>query len=284
MPFTFLVYTFLLAVVLLFYFKQPSLSLFRPYSKIGNELDKLIAQDILGQFPDAKKGIPRYKFFSNLMEILWEQERVLGLNLKKSYGQLRIFLQSDLAKQREVESLKTQALVQLAFIGLYSWGLTGYLNWQLGGTVATNIYLALGWQFLGILGYLRTVKILDKKFQSYYPELFQALISLSVLLKSGLSLGHMLQRSGMDHLSKKKTSYSHAIEIILQSMREKGMIPIDELELTLFQVKTDYAMGFEKFKRQVEGLKFFVLIAFALPSYFLAIIGQLSAHFGQLFV
>lgn len=218
--------------------------------------------------------LPKYNFYTDLLEQLFESHRRLGIGIKKFIPEIRLALIRDLQFEKKILDEILSGVMQFLVIAATTWCFVFLSKSLVEITLDTaTILLMLTLQLLGAVLFFYLVSILKTKVFTPFSKAIEELYLFSALLDVGLPLNEVLQRSAI--LQGSLTSHKNFEQLALRlkklvaRMRESGLSPKDEVQEIIREIWHLQEVHFLKFTKMVQGLKFSILAFFFLPAYFL---------------
>ncbi len=216
----------------------------------------------------------RYKFYTDLLEQLFEIYRRLGAPVRKILPELRRGITRDLQFERKIFSETTGALMQFLVIALTTWGfvfLSSYLIDIPPSKTILGFMMIL--EVLGVIVFFHLMKFLRKKTFAAMASALTELYLFTSLMNAGLSLNDVLKRSGLMEgtlmNSGKLETFATRTKKLIERMKVNGLSPMEEAQEILDGLWHFQDENFVKFTKKVQLLKFCILAFFFLPAYFL---------------
>lgn len=221
--------------------------------------------------------IPRFKFYTTLLEQLFENYRRMGTPIKKILPDLRKAITSDLKFEKKIQGELVGAVLQFLVIAATTWSFV-FLSTQLVDLPVSKIILffMVLLQMSGIALFfslilkmkLHTFRDMSGSFTELY--LFTTLLSVGVSLNDVLKRSNILDGSLMN--TPKLNPFALRTKKLIDRMKETGLSPKEEAQEILDGLWHFQGEMFEKFTKKVQLLKFCILAFFFLPAYFLYLV------------
>lgn len=216
----------------------------------------------------------RYKFYTDLLEQLFEIYRSLGAPVRKILPELRRAITRDLQFERKIFSETAGALMQFLVIALTTWGfvfLSSYLVEIPPSKTILGFMMIL--EVLGVIVFFHLMKFLRKNTFAAMSAALTELYLFTSLMNAGLSLNDVLKRSGLMEgtlmNSAKLETFATRTKKLIERMKANGLSPMEEAQEILDGLWHFQDENFIKFTKKVQLLKFCILAFFFLPAYFL---------------
>lgn len=227
-----------------------------------------LGQKILAGF------LPRYKFYTDLLEQLFVAHRSLGIGIKKFIPEIRLALIRDLQFERKVLDEIISALLQFLVIAATTWSFV-FLSKSLVQIPLDKLtaFFMIFLQVFGATLFFYLVRLLKQRIFAPFSMAIEELYQFSALLEVGLPVNEVVQRSGIlqGSLSNHKNFINLAARAkkLVARMKEAGLSPKDEAQEIIREIWHLQEVHFQKFTKMVQVLKFTLLAFFFLPAYFL---------------
>lgn len=218
--------------------------------------------------------LPKYKFYTDLLDQLFELNRKQGIGIKKFIPEIRLALIRDLQFEKKVFDEIVSGFMQFLVIAATTWSFV-FLSSKLV-EIPLNKGIALMMLVLEIIGSILFFQMIKKvKFKSFskFSKAVEELYLFTSLIEVGLPLNEVLLRSNIlqGSLSSQKTfeNLSERMRKLISRMKENGLSPKDEAQEIIREIWHLQEVYFQKFTKIVQLLKFSILAFFFLPAYFL---------------
>ena len=242
-------------------------------------------QDLLIAFADCEskvslgikilpKVLPQYKFYTNLLEVLFENYRRLGIGIKKILPEVRAGLIKDLQFEKKIFDETISGLLQFMIIAVTTWSFV-FLSSRLAQIPISwsIIFLMVVLQIGGVFVFFYLLNLIKKRIFLKFTRAIEELYLFSSLLDIGLPLNEILSRSGILYgsLAKYKSFevISKRMNQLVSRLKESGLSPKQESQEIIREIWHLQEESFVKFTKIVQVLKFSILVFFFLPAYFL---------------
>jgi hypothetical protein len=219
-------------------------------------------------------GLNQYKFYTDLLDQLFESNRRLGIGLKKFIPEIRKVLQKDLQFEKKVLNECIGALLQFAVIAGTTWGfvlISGSLVQLSPPLTIVGVMILL--EILGVFLFFRLLRKLKRKMFAPFSEAIKELYLFSTLIEVGLPLNEILERSQIINgsLVKEQAFFHEGIRTkkLIERLKTNGLSPLAEIQEIISSLWHLQEENFNKFTKKVQVLKFAILACFFLPAYFL---------------
>ncbi len=218
--------------------------------------------------------LARYKFYTELLEQLFESQRKLGIGIKKFIPEIRLAIIRDLRFEKKIFDECVGAFLQFVVISATTWSFV-FLSSMLVNIPLNKLILLfmLLLQVLGVLVFFQLLRLLKKKTFTKFSEAIKELYLFHSLVEVGLPLNEILARSRllngslMNH--KLFKPLASRVKNLIDRLKETGLSPKDEAQEIIQGLWHLQDENFTKFTKKVQALKFSILAFFFLPAYFM---------------
>ena len=244
-----------------------------------------LGQDLLIAFTESEAKIslgikilpsymPRYKFYTNLLEQLFETNRRFGIGIKKFIPEIRKGLIRDLQFEKQILDELIGGFLQFSVIAVTTWCFVFISSSQvLIPLPKSTIFFMLTLQLSGLIIFFFLVKMVKRKTFEKFNKAIEELYLFSGLLDIGLPLNEILLRSGILQGNLVKftifENLAERIKKLIARLKETGLSPRDETYEIIREIWHLQEESFKKYTKNVQVLKFVVLAFFFLPAYFI---------------
>lgn len=221
--------------------------------------------------------IPGFKFYTGLLEQLFENYRRMGTPIKKILPDLRKAISADLKFEKKIQGEMIGALLQFFVIAMTTWSFV-FLSTLLVDLPVSKlilffmVLLQLSGMALFFTLILRVKRHTFREMSGAFTELYL----FTTLMSVGVSLNDVLKRSNIHNgalmNTPKLNPFALRTKKLIERMKETGLSPKDEAQEILDGLWYFQEEMFEKFTKKVQLLKFCILAFFFLPAYFLYLV------------
>lgn len=218
--------------------------------------------------------LPKYKFYTSLLEQLFETHRRQGIGIKKFIPEIRAALIRDLQFEKKILDEIVSGFFQFLVIAVTTWSFV-FLSSSLVHIPLSKSIVAfmVALQLSGLVVFFLLVKNVKNKTFSKFSKAIEELYLFSTLLEIGLPLNDILSRSGILQGSfvsfKLFENLSERMKKLIVRLKETGLSLRDEMQEIVRETWHLQDENFQKFTKIVQILKFSILAFFFLPAYFL---------------
>ena len=218
--------------------------------------------------------LPQYKFYTGLLFNLLEIHRRLGVSLKSILPELRGNLIKDVQFEKKLRENIFGGNIQFLVITITTWCFI-FLSSKLAELPlkTSNLVLILFMQLSGVFVFNSALKQLKSRTFAKFNQAIERLYLFTSLAEVGLPVSQTLLESKVleGHLVEHKlfSPCASRLTTLVNRWKENGISPkieASEVTLELWHLKE---MGFGRFLKHLELLKFTILAFFFLPAYFL---------------
>ncbi len=220
------------------------------------------------------RQLAQYKFYSALLEQVFDSNRKLGIGVKKFITELRKALIQDLQFERKIFNECIGSILQFSVISLTTWSFVFLSNRLVNVPLIKSVAVAmLVLQLFGAVLFFIALKKIKFHIFKHFEKVFLELYSLTIYLDVGLPLNECLERSQIMQGSLMNASgfslFAIRVRALLERLKHSGISPKEELQEIIEGVWHLQSETFFKFTKLVQILKFTILAFFFLPAYFL---------------
>lgn len=235
----------------------------------------------------TKIELPRYKFFSELVEMLLSLARQWGAQYQQVFMTLREILHQDLQFEKELKEFLQGCWFQMIFIVLMSWLFIILGTSWVKIPFPLHYMVCIGiWQSLGMIFFFVGIKMLKKKFLAALGAYWRSLICLRSLAETALPRSEVVRMSQLKNLD----SYPEAqwqdfklkVQHLGQWMMSSGQSPVKEIGYLMDELRFLEKHQIQKFQKMSHVLKFAILVVFFIPAYF-AFLFIIFSNLGAMF-
>lgn len=218
--------------------------------------------------------LPKYKFYTELLEQLFFFNRNLGIKIKKFFPEIRKGLINDLQFEKKVLDEVMAAILQFLVIALTTWSFVflSSLIAQISLSKSISLLMIL-LQIMGIVIFFFILKKIKKNMFVKFNKSIEELYLFNSFLEIGLPINEIISRSKICDGSivsfKIFENLSDRVKKLIIRLKETGLSPRDEVQEIIGEIWHLQGEYFKKFTKIVQILKFSILIFFFLPAYFL---------------
>lgn len=237
----------------------------------------LIRSLIIGDY--SKRQLPKYKYFTEIIEQLLEYRNKYGAKIESSLREFKGHIQKEKKFDQKISDSLKSGITQYLFISLFTWFFLFYAKTMIDVSLnKIELICLLLWQFFGLLFYISVFEILKKHSLSPFSILIECVYKFKTLVSFSRSVNQI-----RDEVLPKGYTFKgdlllvfEKIELILQKMLTKGKYRPDELDGVIIETWDLLEINLERFEKKMNLLKFFILALFVLPSYLVTVISTLN--------
>lgn len=231
----------------------------------------LIKSNSIGQ---TSGTAPVYKFYSEIVDELIKSRNRFGSEVRSSLREIRKALILDVREERKVKDAILAGYFQYVFMSVFVWIFIivamEIIDLKKGG----EGYLFVGgWQIIGGIILVLTIRFYKKKIFDPFPYYFQSLYQMKALVQSKRPISEVI--NCFDTQKRKTTTdfkvFSDRIESLCLQMKLKGSLDVIEFDYLLSEIWDHFELQFLKFSKLLVAVKMFSVLLFMLPSFFLSI-------------
>lgn len=216
--------------------------------------------------------LPRYKFYSEVIEVLLELARRMGGNYQDSLLFLREGLQNDRQFEKKIKEATLGIWLQMALMMALTWiFILCSLNLVDVEVPLKNLIFIFLWQILGLSTLPLLLRYFRKKYFGDIGKIWKMLFVLRALIKVPLPQAEILTFAGVKELNLIKQK---SLEQIVQKLKEtclkalkQGISYDTEVKYLMEELRFQEKWHFELFEKRLTVIKLALLSLFFLPSY-----------------
>lgn len=222
---------------------------------------------------DKKIFEGEYKFFSAAFRQLFEINRRYGAAIQNSWRDLRRSLQKDMAFEKKVKSIASQALAQMAVMSFFLFLFAGFFSFSLEAPLPNFVWpvmiimVSLAW-----ITYLFGMKkIKDRQWREAGP-LLKTLLLVDSLSQTGMASTEVLEKaesSNIDQLSDPDFLMIKSQFVAATNAWQKKGYPIKN---TIVELADEFwfmmEQKLEKMTKCLQALQLICTFVFILPTFF----------------
>lgn len=220
------------------------------------------------------KHLAKYKFYTDLLEQLFDSHRKMGIGVKKFIPEIRFALIGDIKFERKILSECIGAFLQFLIITLTTWSFvilsSSLVNIPLNLTI---VFFMMLLQVAGLFLFFYLLKYLKTKKFNKFNHAFKEIYLFSTFLDVGIPLNDVLERSeiltGSFMIHKAFNHLSTRTRKLIDRLKATGLSPKDEVHEIIQGLWYLQEETFIKFTKIIQVIKFGILAFFFLPAYFL---------------
>lgn len=220
----------------------------------------------------ASGQLPKYKFYTEIVEVILGLSRKMGGTYQEGILFLREGLQSDRQFEKKLKEMIMGTWIQMGMMMLLTWGfIFGALILVEVKIGVSRLLMIAGWQILGLgllpyfLNYFR------KHFFEDIGKLWKMFYILRSLVKVPLSRSEVLSIAGVGEIRNiKQKNLSHIVEKFkdtCQKALQVGGSYEEEVLSLMEELRFQEKWHFELFEKRLMVIKLGLLSLFFLPSY-----------------
>lgn len=216
--------------------------------------------------------LPRYKFYSEIIEVLLQVARRMGGSYQESILFLREGLQTDRQFEKKIRDAILGIWLQMGLMLILTWGFI-FCALHLVEIKLKTIHLLLifGWQCVG-MGFLPVIlRYFRQKYFGSIGRIWKMLFVLKSLLKVPLPRSEIFKLAGVQELDQiKQTSLLQIIERLKETCQKSmkmGTSYEDDVQYLMGELRFQEKWHFELFEKRLTVIKLTLLSLFFLPSY-----------------
>jgi hypothetical protein len=216
--------------------------------------------------------LPRYKFYTGIVELLLNMARKLGGNYQESLLFLRAGLQADRQFEQKLREMILGCWLQMGLMVLLTWGfIFGALSMVEVSVGPFSLGMIFGWQAVGLLTLPYLLRVFRRRLFGDIGKLWHMLFVLKSLSRVPLARGEILKLAGVSGLKEvRQQNLSHIVEklgAVCQRALQVGGSYEEEVQGLMEELRFQEKWHFELFEKRLMVIKLVLLSVFFLPSY-----------------
>lgn len=236
-------------------------------------------EDWLKTFSWSQKGelknlpqLPRYKFYSEVVEVLLSIARRFGGSYQEPILFLREGLQADRQFEKKLKEMILGCWLQMGLMMILTWGfIIGALHIVDVKVSVSKLLMILGWQGIG-LGLLPVIlKSQRRKFFEDIGKLWKILYVLKSLSRVPLSRSEIFNFAGVQHIQEIRQrnllSLKDKLQDLCRDALKQGGHYEDGVKSLMEELRFQEKWHFELFEKRLTVIKLTLISIFFLPSY-----------------
>jgi hypothetical protein len=216
--------------------------------------------------------LPRYKFYSSVIEVLLELARKKGGKFNEGLLFLRSGLQNDIQFEKRVKELLKGVWLQMSlmFVMIWIFILSCIQMTQIDFSTSSLLGILM-WQMLALLVLFSVLKWLRKYYFNDIGKMWKILHILKALGHAPLARSEIYQLAGLSDLNtltqKNLLPLSEKLQETCTQALKIGGNYLDEINSLMKELRFQENWHFELFEKRLSALKLSLLSLFFLPSY-----------------
>lgn len=235
----------------------------------------------------ATKVLPKYKFYTDVVEVLLSLARRMGGNYQESLVFLRAGLQSDRQFEKKLKETILGMWFQMGLMVVLTWVfIVTALNLIDVKVSYFNLFLIFFWQGIGLGTLPMLIKHFRNKFFGGIGKMWKMLYILNSLAKVPLSRTEVLTSAGVKDLNSiNQKALLHLVDKLKQTCQkalQQGGSYEEDVNALMEELRFQEKWHFELFEKRLLVIKLVLLAVFFLPSYLAFIFVLLGDLMGQI--
>lgn len=267
----FVIYTLIL-LILVYWVDQkgtltPNLLILR--KNPGEELESWL-KDF--SFKEGGRALPRYKFYSDVIEQLLSVARKIGGSYSDSFLFLREGLREDLQFEKKIKEVKTGLWLQILLMFLITWGFIFFaLHITKSDVSMKGLAFILLWELVGVFLIPLCLRFFRKKYFQDIGEIWKMTFILKSLSRTPLARSEVFTLAGMNKIeeiqNKNLLPILDKLRSLCKECLKQGKSYEEDLKNIMEELRFTENWHFSLFEKRLMALKITVLGVFFLPSY-----------------
>lgn len=216
--------------------------------------------------------LPRYKFYSNVVEVLLELARKKGGRFNEGLLYLREGLICDIQSEKRVKELLHGVWFQMGLMFLMTWVFI-FLSLMMTKIKfsAFSLFSIFAWQMLAALVLIYSLKTLRNYYFTDIGKLWKILHILKSLGHVPLARSEIYQIAGLSDINsfsqKNLLPLTEKLQNTCKEALKIGGNYLDEINSLMEELRFQEKWHFELFEKRLSAIKLALLSIFFLPSY-----------------
>jgi hypothetical protein len=229
------------------------------------------------QFQTKPVIIPEYKFYTNIINKLISNSRQYGCSLKNGTKTIRYAISKDLQFEKKIITEHAGGIAQFFIISAVSWSFFLAVKEIMSISILnSSLLLIISLQLGGVLLYIYLAKKIKTAIFQDNSTYLHSMYILKSLIGTGIPLKQVIELSRVSQfISTPKDRFKYInlrIVSMLERVQKTGTPVSEEISEIIEEIWFIHNMSFENFLKKTVILKFFIIAAFYLTSYFLFLI------------
>lgn len=219
-----------------------------------------------------KTALPRYKFYTDVVEVLLSLARRMGGNYQDSLLFLRQGLQSDRQFEKKLKEIILGTWLQMGMMMFLTWAfIVGALLIVDIQVASAKLLLIFLWQSIGLSLLPFMINKYRRHFFADIGKMWKMLYVLNSLARVPLSRTEILQMADVQELKNiQQKNLLHLVEKLKQTCKQalkQGGSYEEEVRSLMEELRFQEKWHFELFEKRLTVIKLVLLSLFFLPSY-----------------
>lgn len=214
--------------------------------------------------------IPRYSFFTVIVEELVKIQRKYGVNIKKPLREVRSGARKNYKSEKKIKNELNGFLVQFFAIVAFTWFFSTSLQNTMNFSFQIEENLTIGGaQVFGLFLFFVSFYILKHKFFSPFKKLFCSLYFARCLIFASRPVSEVIELSKLDGIKFTKDLEAIRLKVLgqIKMIQLQGTISKEEIEELTFEVWDQFDESLEKFKTNINAIKLLILLLFVFSGF-----------------
>jgi hypothetical protein len=216
--------------------------------------------------------LPRYKFYSELIQQLVLLNRQWGAEVSGHLKNLKKEIQNDYLSSRKLGQIKNSAWIQMVLICMVTWGFVYACSQVVENQGAFYLPMA-GLQLSGFFIFYWLEKGIFHRYFRALAGYYREMMVINALYGTGLPFKKILEQCELGDLFASDKRFEQEIQdglsTILHKVMDLGLSAREDLDNLLDHVRQEIQLRTELYRKRMEVFKFGVLALFFLSSYLL---------------
>lgn len=223
-------------------------------------------------FETCKKAVPTYKFYSRLVEELFEFRNRFGSEIRTSLKEIRKSLSLEIRENKKIKEAVMGGYFQYFSMCSFIWGFLFMAQNLIDAQIETkDLVLVFFWQVLGCVLLVTVIRkrkhVLFEPFDQYFMYLYR----FKTMLRTSRPLDEILKSFQKDKNDKSFSMIDERVNILCVQIKKRGKVDLEEVDHLLQELWDHFELQFSKFSTNLVALKLASLVIFVLPSFFISL-------------
>jgi hypothetical protein len=214
--------------------------------------------------------IPKYKFFSSLVEELIRARKLYGCEIESIILEIRKYLRIDIKESKKIKESVFGGAFQYIVISIFTWGFI-YATYKLIHIQINFLdkVALICFQVFGLILYYTLAQVIERKSFNILNSYFFSIYNFRSLFSISRPISEIISIVKIDSLPDCK-DLSHIKErmfILITELKEKGRLNTEDLNQMIYETWDCFEIKLERFQKLILTLKLLSMAMFVLPSF-----------------
>ena len=221
----------------------------------------------------AQIASPEFGFYTELVDVLLEKYRQMGIPLKEILHELKLNLTKEIQFELKCASIANNTYFQFVMMAAVTWGFIFFTNTMIELSLSYSDFgIILFLQMMGSYLFVNLAKRLKRRhfrsFDNFIKKIYIFLCFLEVNASQSRALAESQILQIEDLSDERFLPCAFRLEDAINKWKDLGLSPKNESRAVIVEIWNLKEQTFNLYIRQFEGLKFSILALFYLPAYF----------------